>query len=50
MKVRRAAEGGMSLVAVLLATGFFSTVALGLALVVSTALRTDSNYATPSRC
>lgn len=37
-------ESGMSLVAVLLATGFFSAVALGLALVVSTGLRADSNY------
>lgn len=34
----------MSLVAVLIATGFFSAVGLGLALVVSTALRADSNY------
>lgn len=34
----------MSLVAVLLATGFFSAVALGLALIVSTALRADRNY------
>ena len=38
------AESGISLVAVLLATGFFSTVALGLALLVSTSLRADSNY------
>ena len=37
-------ESGISLVAVLLATGFFSTVALGLALLVSTSLRADSNY------
>ena len=37
-------EAGISLVAVLLATGFFSTVALGLALLVSTSLRADSNY------
>jgi Tfp pilus assembly protein PilV len=37
-------QSGMSLVAVLLATGFFSVVGLGLALVVSTSLRADSNY------
>lgn len=34
----------MSLVAVLLATGFFSAAALGLALIVSTGLRADGNY------
>ncbi|MGH9387116.1 MAG: hypothetical protein ACRD2N_22840 [Vicinamibacterales bacterium] len=38
------AESGMTLVAVLVATGFFSAVAFGLALVVSTSLRVDSNY------
>ena len=44
MTARGAAEKGMTLVAVLIATGFFSTVALGLALVVSTSLRADANY------
>jgi hypothetical protein len=37
-------ESGMSLVAVLIASGFFSAVALGLALVVSTDRRAASNY------
>jgi hypothetical protein len=37
-------QRGVSLVAVLLATGFFSTVALGLALIVSTSVRADANY------
>ena len=44
MKTRFAQERGMSLVAVVLATGFFSAVALGLALVVSSSLQADSNY------
>jgi Tfp pilus assembly protein PilV len=46
MSVLGSDEPGMSLVAVLLATGFFSVAALGLALVVSTGLRADSNYNT----
>jgi type II secretory pathway pseudopilin PulG len=37
-------ESGMTLVAVLIGTGFFSAVALGLALIVSTSLRAEANY------